>query len=122
MSIKPVTGPFIKKLAHLIKLYTGNLPVDQMPKHLLKARDYEEEARWYTAYFMAETFRDYTTKDFAHLVLDGMPPLTDEDVKDSFYDEYEKNYVWPTEEELLEWFGIRKNDWARGPEPMLDKP
>lgn len=104
MSEKPQTGPNIKEFAKRIEEATNHIDFignDGKPRN----RDFEEEARWYTAYQMAENMRqDYTTKDWAYHTLDGMQPLTDEDVKDWFYDEDEKEWNWPTKEELISWF------------------
>lgn len=104
MSEKPQTGPFIKIFAERIKWalkgiqFIGN---DGKPYE----RDYEEDARWYTAYHMAENMReDYTVKDWAHYTLNGMQPLTDEDVHDWFHDEDKHAMMWPSKEELISWF------------------
>lgn len=46
-------------------------------------RDYIAEAHWFVAFSIAECMReDYTTKDWAHYVKEGMQPQTDEDVED----------------------------------------
>jgi hypothetical protein len=104
MSEKPQTGPNIQDFAKRIEEATSHIDFigrDGKPRK----RDYEDEARWFTAYQMAENMRaDYTSKDWAHYVMEGMQPLTDEDVKDWFYDEDEKEWNWPNKEELIRWF------------------
>lgn len=105
MSEKPQTGPFIKALAIRIERATKHIEMngnDGKPRK----RDYEDEARWYVAYQMAEDMRgDYTTKDWAHFVLDGMQPLTDEDVKEWFFPEDgEEIQGLPHDKELVTWF------------------
>ena len=104
MSEKPQTGPTITELAKRIEEALSGIEFigrDGKPYE----RNYEEDARWFTAYHMAENMRsDYTSKDWAYYVLDGMQPLTDEDVKDWFYDEDEKKWNWPDDEYLVSWF------------------
>lgn len=45
-------------------------------------RDYEEEALWFVAMAQAEGYRDFSLKDTAHLIKDGISPLTAEDVEE----------------------------------------
>lgn len=104
MSEKPQTGPTISRFASRIRValkgieFIGN---DGKPYE----RDYEADARWYVAYQMAENMREcYGMKDWAYCVLDGMQPLTDEDVHDCFFDEEEKIWLWPMREDLIKFF------------------
>ena len=106
MSEKPdATGPVIQALARKIEKVTGHIKIP-CGKGKFEVRNHENEARWYVAYQIAELMReDYTTKDWAHFVLEGMQPLTDEDVKDHFYPEGDGDASFlPTPEELLRWF------------------
>jgi len=104
MSEKPQTGPFIKALAIRMERaclgiqFIGN---DGKPYK----RDYEEDARWYVAYQITADMREtYTTKDWAYFVLDGMQPLTDEDVREWFFPEDgDEIQGLPSEEELRKW-------------------
>jgi hypothetical protein len=102
VSEAPQTGPNIKELA---------LRIAQETRHIERfgqqnPPDFEAEARWYVAWHMADEMRDcYGTKDLAYYTLNGMEPLTDEDVRERFYDEDEKKMNWPSAEELVKWFG-----------------
>ena len=62
-------------------------------------RNWEADARWYVASCLAQEMRDdYTVKDWAHIVLDGLPNLSDEDVADYLIE------GTPTDTEILAWF------------------
>ncbi len=104
MSEKPQTGPTITEFANRIKRALSGIQFigrDGKPYE----RDYEEDARWFTAYQMAEDMHEtYTIKDWAHYTYGGMQPLTDEDVHDCFYDEEEKMWLWPMREDLIKFF------------------
>jgi len=66
--------------------------------------DWEADAQWFVAYQMAEQMHsDHTVKDWAHYVLNGMEPLTDEDVKEWFWPEDGDVTGLPSEEELRKW-------------------
>jgi len=99
LNTKP--GPTIKEFAKRIEAATHDLESSE-------PRNYEAEARWYAAYFIAEGMvSDHTTKDWAYFVLDGMQPLTDEDVR-AFFDPEETNMCqWPTYWEIRQWFGLK---------------
>jgi len=103
MSEKPQTGPYIVAFALLIEQATGHIEMignNGKPR----VRDYEAEARWYVAWHMANDMHSsYTSKDWAYCVLDGMQPLSDEDVKEFLYPEDEEPNI-PTHEELIKWF------------------
>jgi len=98
MSEKPETGPTIKMLASRMAEVTKKVDFigrDGKPYE----RDYEADARWYVARHLADEMReDYTAKDWAHYVLEGMQPLTDEDVADFLVE------GTPTDKEILAWF------------------
>ena len=65
-----------------------------------RKRDYIDEAKWYVGYQIAAQMRDeYTVKDWAYYVVEGMQPLTDTDVLTWFEAEGE-----PTDEQLVQWF------------------
>lgn len=104
MSEKPQTGPNIQAFAKRIEEATSQIDFigrDGKPRK----RDYEDEARWYTAYHIAENMRaDYTSKDWAHYVMEGMQPLTDEEVREWFQESETSEPVWPSREELIRWF------------------
>ena len=110
MSEKPQTGPNITEFAeHIKESLTGIDFIGRDGKPY--ERDWEADARWYTAYQMAEQMReDYTVKDWAYYTLDGMQPLTDEDVLEWFQAEDEETgdplgYVnWPAPELLIRFF------------------
>lgn len=109
MSEKPQTGPNIKRLAAHIEKHTDHIHW-AAPEGGFKVRDYEAEARWYIAYNNAMDMNEtYRTKDWAYCVLDGMQPLSDEDV--GYYCHYignkEEQECWagePTRDELVRWF------------------
>lgn len=105
MSEKPQTGPFIKAFALRIERalkgieFIGN---DGKPYE----RDYEADARWYVAWHMAEDMREtYMVRDWAEFCLNGMQPLTDEDVKEWFWPEDEDEITGlPSEEHIVKFF------------------
>lgn len=67
-------------------------------------KDYDEEALRYVAYHIAEQMReDYRIWDWAHFVMEGMQPLSCEDVVDYFYPEGGEAMHLPTEEECVKW-------------------
>jgi hypothetical protein len=98
MSEKPETGPAIKMLASRMAEVTKKVDFigrDGKPYE----RDHEADARWYVAYNLAEEARDCNSaRDWGHVFLNGMPPLTDEDVADYLIE------GTPTDEEILAWF------------------
>jgi len=98
MSEKPQTGPSIKMLASRFAEVTKKVDFigkDGKPYE----RDYEADARWYVALQLAiEMHDDHTVRDWAHCVLNGMQPLTDEDVEEYLVE------GTPTDEEILRWF------------------
>lgn len=98
MSEKPQTGPSIKLLASRFYALTAKADFigrDGRPYD----RDYEADARWFVAQQLAtEMVQDYKTKDWAHFVLEGMQPLTDEDVRDYLVE------GTPTDEEIIAWY------------------
>jgi len=101
------TGPHIKELAALIEKHTE----DYVPFIPYKKRDYEKEARWYAAHQIAEEMRQsYTTKDWADFVLNGMQPLTDEDVKLLFDPEETGTIYWPSRAELRRFYGLNPQE------------
>lgn len=104
MSEKPETGPFIRAFALRIEKATSHIQfIGQNGKP--RERDYEDEARWYVAVQMAsEMHSDHTVKDWAHYVLNGMQPLTDEDVKEWFWPEDGPITGMPSHKELVRWF------------------
>jgi hypothetical protein len=74
-------------------------------------RDYEKEAHWFVAYQIADAMReDYTTKDWAHFVQEGMQPQTDKDVEEWLVPEDEP-WAQETEEhiisEIRRFYGIK---------------
>lgn len=110
MSEKPQTGPNIKEFAKQIKEATNHIDFignDGKPRK----RDFEEEARWFVSYQMAcDMCETYRAKDWAHYVLEGMQPLTDEDVREWFQEEDEETGdptgepIWPDRDRLISWF------------------
>ena len=110
MSEKPQTGPNIREFAKVIEEALNDIEFignNGMPYN----RNYEEDARWYTAYQMAEDMREtYTVKDWAYYTQDGMQPLTDEDVREWFQDEDEETGdpigepKWPDKQTLVRFF------------------
>ncbi len=97
MSIKPETGPSIKLLASRFAEVTAK--VDFIGRDGNREHDYEADARWYVAYNLAEEARDCNSaRDWGHVFLNGMPPLTDEDVKDYLVE------GMPTDAEIMAWF------------------
>ena len=101
MSEKPQTGPTIKMFASLLAKATENVEWATSKLTERKERDYEADARWYVAMNLAAEMReDYTTKDWAHFVLEGMQPLTDEDVHDFLIE------GMPTDKEIRKWYGL----------------
>jgi len=104
MSEKPQTGPTITEFANRIRLALSGIEfIGRNGKPY--ERDYEEDARWFTAYQMAADMHEtYTIKDWAYYTYNGMQPLCDEDVKECFYDEHEKVWLWPMREDLIKFF------------------
>lgn len=101
------TGPHIKELAALIEKHTK----DYVLLHTNLPRNYEKEARWYAAYQIAEEMREcYTTRDWADFVLNGMQPLTDEDVKLLFDPEETGTIYWPSRAELRRFYGLNPQE------------
>lgn len=80
MSEKPQIGPNIKRLAkHMQESVEGIDFIDHHGEPY--ERDYEADARWYVAYHTAiDWCETYKGKDWAVCVLDGMQPLSDQDV------------------------------------------
>lgn len=69
-----------QSLAAAIKKFT-----EDHVKDMEEPRNYEDEARWFTAFQLAEEMREaYTTKDWAHLIKDGLQPMTEEAVDEQF--------------------------------------
>lgn len=108
MSEKPETGPFIRAFALRIEKATSHIEmIGITPKGgEPRKRDYEDEARWYVGYHIAqEMHSDHTVKDWAHYVIEGMQPLTDEDVKEFFWPEDGEEITgMPSHKELVRWF------------------
>lgn len=64
-----------QSLAAAIKKFTE----DHVEKG--KERDYEREARWFIAYHVAQEMHEcYKIKDWADLLINGIPPLGESDV------------------------------------------
>jgi len=106
MSEKPQTGPFIRAFAIRIEKATGHIDFIGNNGEPRK-RDFEDEARWYVAYQLAQEYHECNTvKDWAHFMLNGMQPLTDEDVKEYFWPEEEDAEIkgMPSHAELVRWF------------------
>lgn len=98
MSEKPETGPAIKMLASRFAEVTKKVDFIGRDGKPYK-RDYEADALWYVASCLAQEMRDdNTVKDWAHIVLGGMQPLSDEDVRDYLIE------GTPTDTEILAWF------------------
>lgn len=101
MSEKPETGPNIQAFAEHIKECLVNIEFigrDGKPYE----RDYEDDAKWFTSIQIASAMReDYTVKDWAHFVYNGMQPLTDVEVREHFQEQHEETGdpigepVWP---------------------------
>lgn len=101
MSNKPPTGPSIKMLASLFAKVTENVEWATSKLTERKERDYVADVCWYVAYNLAMEMKDdYTIKDWAHIVLGGMQPLSDEDVHDYLIE------GMPTDKEIRKWYGL----------------
>lgn len=63
-----------------------------------------DKARWFWAYRQAEGFCDFRRKDFASLIVDGMPKLTYRDVSRELQDAYTETSASDTDVSISESF------------------
>lgn len=75
--------------------WIAKLPEDKDDKRTL-----DEKAMWFFAYQRAEGFRDFTTKDFAEMILAGEPPMTKADVEEELAATAEEDPDFDLTEEL----------------------